>query len=204
MWCVQTSRVFKTPSSTHLPSEYPVFYSGIITESTTLPLTSKCLKRMISRKPGGKFLNTEQVMKSYARRRKRVNRHKMSVVIEEEEDDKCACTICLRSEPKPASRDLFAESKKLAELLNTLPQIGGPVPKQGKASRTKRIKRRCIPKPDVTVLHELGVCAECRVECELCIWDMKRTRRLAVLDNGDLAEDLDNLLISRALDKVWI
>ena len=145
-------------------------------------------------------------MKSYARRRKRVTRYKMPVIVEEDEedDDKCACTICLRPESKPESRDLFAESKKLAELLNTLPQIGGPVPKQGKTSRTNRIKRRRIPKPDVTVLHELGICAECRVECELCIWDMKRTRRFAVLDNGDLAEDLDNLLISRALKKVWI
>jgi len=137
-----------------------------------------------------------QVMKSYVDRRKRVDRDKIPID-KDEEDEKCECTICLRSQPKPASRDIFAESKKLVDLLNALPQVGGRVSKQGKTSRTKS-KRRQILRPNVTVIHELGVCEEYEVECEACIWDMKQTWRFGVLGEGDLPEYLDNMLNSKA------
>jgi hypothetical protein len=157
---------------------------------------------MTSRKPRQQFHSAKQAMKAYARGRKRVNRHAMSAIVEEdEEDDKGECNLCLTSEPKASNRDIFAESKKLAELLNTLPQVDSPAPKPSKTSRTKRPR---IPKPNATVLHELGLCVECRIKCEICMPDVKRTWRFAVLDNGDLAEDLDNLLISRAAEKIWI
>jgi len=57
-------------------------------------------------------------------------------------------------------------------------------------SKASRTKRRQIPRPNVTVVHELGVCEEYEVECEACIWDMKQTWRFGVLGEGDLAEYL--------------
>jgi hypothetical protein len=79
---------------------------------------------MVKRKPWQQFPSAEEVVDIYARLRKRVSRRDKTVIVveEAEEDDKCECNLCLRSESMPSNRDIFAESKKLAELLNTLPQ----------------------------------------------------------------------------------
>jgi hypothetical protein len=158
-------------------------------------------ERQTSRNSSRKSLKMVQVMKAYVDRRKRVGRDMMPID-EDEEDGKCECTICLRSQPKPASRDIFAESKKLFDLLNALPQIGSRVSKQAKSSRAK-FKRRQIPRPNVTVIHELGVCEEYEVECEACIWNMKQTWRFGVLGEGNLPEYLDNMLNSKAPEEFW-
>ena len=156
---------------------------------------------MTSRKSAQKFPGAEQAMKFYARLRQRVSRLAKPVIVKEDEEvEECKCTVCLRSEPKTSNRDVFAESKKLAELLNTLPQVDGP---SVKSSKTSRPQRPQISKPNVAVLHELGLCVECRVKCEICMPDVKRTWRFAVLGNDDFAEDLDNMIISE-LAEAWI
>jgi hypothetical protein len=154
---------------------------------------------MVERKPWKQFPGAEQAVKIYARLRKAVSRRAKAVVVEEdEEDDKCECKLCLRSESKPLNRDIFAESKKLAELLNTLPQVDSPAPGSSMSPRTKRQR---MPKPDVTVLHELGLCLECRVKCDICMPDVGRTRRFPMLYDGDSAQDLDKTIISKAAGK---
>ena len=81
-------------------------------------------------------------MKFYARLRQRVSRLAKPVIVKEDEDEECKCTVCLRSQRKTSNRDVFAESKKLAVLLNTMPQVDGP---SVKSSKTSRPKRRRIP-----------------------------------------------------------
>ena len=152
---------------------------------------------MISRKPRRVFHSAKRAMKAYARCRKSVNRHALPTIEEGDEEEEDMCEVCLKSELKTSNLDIFAEPKKLAESLQTLPQVDGPTPNTGK-------KHRRIPRPDKTLLHELSLCAQGHVECEACMPDIKRTWRFAVLDDGNLAEKLDVMLLSEAAGKVWI
>ncbi len=80
-----------------------------------------------------------------------------------------------------ATADLSAQ---LALKLATLPTFRIP---------TSISKKRRSPKANFALLHELGVCADCGIQCPACKKD-KRARRAAVQDFDILAMNLNAML----------
>jgi hypothetical protein len=89
------------------------------------------------------------------------------------------------------SANIFAESRQVAEFLN----ISSIDPKSSKSrNRTPqcRTTSACV--------SNLGS----NSKSEMFTRDVKRTWWFGVLDDGDLAEDLDGTLFSDGVRRVWI
>lgn len=82
-----------------------------------------------------------------------------------------------------ATADLSAQ---LALKLATLPNYRIP-------TSSSPPKKRLSPKANFSLLHKLGVCADCGIQCPACKKD-KRARRAAVQDFDILAMNLNAML----------